>query len=134
MLEEIDAEQWLSKIVKETLQHDRCRNWAIRTFRQLIGGVGLVGISRGENAEIGYWLAREFWGQGIMTQVVRRLCGFAFDQYELHRIYAQSFATNSASACVLKKSAFELEGTLRSHFFRDGNSCDVLFFGLMRPT
>ena len=68
-----------------------------------------------------------------MTEVVRRLCRFAFGEYELHRIYAQAFATNPTSSRVLEKAGFELEGTLRSHYFRDGKPDDVLFFGMMRP-
>lgn len=132
---DIDAEQWLSRAVRGTLEHDRIRNWAIRNGTgELIGGVGLIGVSTGEKAEIGYWLAQPYWGQAIMTDVVRRLCSHAFDHYDLQRIYAQAYATNPASARVLEKAGFELEGTLRSHFFRDGKSCDVLFFGLMRPT
>lgn len=130
---EIDADQWLAKVVRETLETDRRRNWAIRKEDgELIGGTGVCGLARGEKAEIGYWLAKSYWGQGIMTEVVRRLCEFAFAQYELRRIYARAFATNPASARVLEKAGFDLEGTLRSHYFRDGEPLDVLFFGLMR--
>ena len=131
---DLDAEQWLSQALRGTLEHGQCRNWAVRIAGgELIGGAGIVGISRGEKAEIGYWLAEQYWGRGIMTEVVRRLCEFAFDQYDLHRIYARAYATNPASARVLEKAGFELEGTLRSHFFRDGKAYDVLFFGLMGP-
>ncbi|MBC8355230.1 MAG: GNAT family acetyltransferase [Planctomycetes bacterium] len=132
---DIDAEQWLSKVAQETLDHDHCRNWAIRTNSgELIGATGLVGIGRREKAEIGYWLAKPYWGRGIVTEVVGRLCGFAFEEYELRRIYARALTSNPASARVLKKAGFELEGTLRSHVFRDGKSYDVSFFGLMRST
>ncbi len=68
-----------------------------------------------------------------MTEVVRRLCEFAFEEYELRRIYAQAFASNPTSARVLEKAGFELEGTLRSHYFRDAKPYDVLYFGMMRP-
>ena len=133
--QEIDADQWLSKVVRETLEADHRRSWAIRNSNdELIGGTGVFGITKREKAEIGYWLAKPYWGQGIITEVVRRLCKFAFDQYELRRIYAKVFATNPTSARVLEKAGFELEGTLRNHYFRDDESYDVLFFGMMRPT
>ena len=132
---ELDADQWLSTVVRETLETDRRRNWAIRNNHgELIGGTGVFGLTKGEKAEMGYWLAKPYWGQGIMTEVVRRLCEFAFDEYELRRIYAHAFATNPTSARVLEKAGFELEGTLRSHHFRDGKPDDVLFFGMMRPS
>lgn len=131
---EIDADTWITMVVRETLEADGRRNWAVRNKDgQLIGGVGLFDLTQGEKSEIGYWLAKSHWGRGIMTDVVRRVCEFAFDQYGLRRIYAQAFATNPASARVLEKAGFELEGTLHSHHFRDGESIDVLFFGLTRP-
>lgn len=132
---EIDAEAWITKVARETMEADGRRNWAIRNKDgELVGGTGIFGLARGEKAEIGYWLAKPYWGKGIVTEVVRRLCEFAFDQYGLRRIYAQAFATNPASARVLEKAGFELEGTLRRHHFRDGEPIDVLFFGMMRPT
>lgn len=130
---DIDAEQWLSKVAVESLEHNHCRNWAIRTSGgELIGGAGLVDIGKHEKAEIGYWLAEPYWGRGIMTDVVRCLSNYAFEQYQLRRIYARAFTSNPASARVLEKAGFEHEGTLRSHVFRDGKSYDVAFFGLMR--
>ncbi len=132
---EIDADAWITKVARETMEADGRRNWAIRNKDgELIGGTGVFGLTKGEKAEIGYWVAKPYWGKGIVTEVVRRLCEFAFDQYGLRRIYAQVFATNPASARVLEKAGFELEGMLRSHHFRDGEPNDVLFFGLMRPT
>lgn len=131
---EIDAEAWITKVLRETLEADGRRNWAIRNADgELIGGTGVFGLTNGEKAEIGYWLAKPYWGQGIVTEVVRRLCEFSFDQYDLRRIDAQAFTTNPASARVLEKAGFELEGTLRSKHFRNGEPVDVWFFGMMRP-
>jgi len=132
---EIDADNWLSSTVSARLEVDGFRNWAIREDDgQLIGGVGLVDVSKNEKAEIGYWLAQSHWGRGIMTNSVRRLCEFAFDEYHLLRIHAQAFTTNPASSRVLEKAGFTLEGTLRKGFFRDGKAYDVQCYGLLRPT
>jgi ribosomal-protein-alanine N-acetyltransferase len=115
------------------LEIDGIRNWAIRKDGgALMGGVGVAGVSRNEKAEIGYWLARSHWGRGIMTDAVRRLCEFAFEEYNLQRIHAQAFTTNPASSRVLEKAGFTLEGTLRKGFFRDGQAYDVRCYGLLR--
>ncbi|MCA9073379.1 MAG: GNAT family acetyltransferase, partial [Planctomycetaceae bacterium] len=106
--QEIDAEGWIMKVTRESLEADGRRNWAIRhEDGELIGGVGLFDLTQGEKSEIGYWLAKPYWGRGIVTEVVRRLCDFSFDQYQLHRIYAQAFSHNPASARVLEKAGFE---------------------------
>ena len=131
---ELDADQWISKVARETLEQDRCRSWAIReSGGQLIGGIGICGVNKHEKAEMGYWLARRYWGRGIVTAAARRLCQVVFDQYQVRKIFAQAFAGNPASARVLEKAGFTLEGTLRSHFFRDGEAYDILCFGHLNP-
>lgn len=128
-----DADQWLANVLRETVARDRKINWAIRNqSHQLIGSIGLMEIRKAEKAEIGYWLAKPYWGRGIMTRAVRRLCSFAFEHYALERIHARVYATNPSSARVLTKAGFELEGTLRNDFTRDGKPEDVLVFGLLR--
>ena len=130
---EFDVDQWLAKVRHETLSKDNKVSWAIRNAEeQLIGSIGFMEMTEGETAEIGYWLAKPYWGQGIMTAAVAQLCSVGFDLYRLQRIHARVFATNPASARVLTKAGFELEGTMRNHFFRDGQPVDVLIFGLLK--
>jgi|GEM_PF-210166 len=131
---ETDADQWIRKLQQETLTLDHSRSWAIRSGSRLIGGIGLVNITESERAEIGYWLAKPFWGQGIMSQAVDALCSFAFERYSLHRIEAQVFATNDRSAGVLRKAGFELEGRLRNYFIRNGVPVDALIFSRLIST
>ena len=99
---------------------------------ELLGGCGFEGVSYGHCAEIGYWLARPFWGQGIMTEVVRALCGFAFAEWKLVRITAHVFDFNAASARVLEKNGFSLEGLLRKHHRKAGRFLDSRLYALVR--
>ena len=127
---ECDADTWMGKIYRETLETHKVRNWGIRnTEGELIGGIGLYNIILEQNCELGYWLAKPYWGQGIMTAAARRLCDYAFDTFKLRRVYARALATNSASGKVLQKAGFELEGTLRDHLFQDGKFYDLQYFG-----
>lgn len=87
---------------------------------------------RGHRAEIGYWLARPFWGQGIMTDAVRVFVEYAFARFELTRLTAHVFSNNVASARVLEKNGFKLEGHLRQHFFKDGKLLDAKVYGLLK--
>lgn len=62
---EADAEEWLGIVTKATQQQGRAVHWAIRNGEDfLIGGVGFDGLQLGKShrAEIGYWLAKPFWG------------------------------------------------------------------------
>jgi RimJ/RimL family protein N-acetyltransferase len=74
------ADDWLALVATITDQQGRPVQWAIRTADDaLIGGCGFDDFRAGKShrAEVGYWLAKPFWGRGIMTAVVQRLCRHA---------------------------------------------------------
>ncbi len=110
-----DADQWLGIVEEATKQNGQPVNWAIRQQDQVIGSVGLDGfvVGRSHQAEIGYCLAKPYWGRGIMTATVRSVCRHAFENFGVAKVHAHVFSFNNASARVLEKSGFELEGYLR---------------------
>jgi [ribosomal protein S5]-alanine N-acetyltransferase len=129
------ADEWLALVARIDKQQGRQVHWAIRTAEEaLIGACGFDGFQVGEShlAEVGYWLAKPFWGRGIMTAVVRRICQHAFAEFGLVKITAHVFAHNPASAHVLEKCGFQEEGFLRKHFRKDGRFIDARLFGLLR--
>ena len=130
-----DADEWLALVAKITQQQGRPVHWAIRNADDhLIGGCGFDGFQVGKShrAEVGYWLAKPFWGRGIMTAVVQRVCQHAFEEFGLVKITAHVFSHNPASARVLEKCGFEQEGFLRKHFLKDGQFIDARLFALLR--
>lgn len=99
--------------------------------------IGSISISVGgdiycRTAELGYWLSESCWGQGIMTQAVQQMCGDAFETYDLVRIYAEPFAKNAASRRVLEKTGFELEGTMKSGAYKNGEILDYCVYALIK--
>ena len=68
-----------------------------------IGGFGFEALRHGHRVEIGYWLGRPFWGQGIMPTVIRAACEYAFREFQVQRITAHVFKSNAASARALEK-------------------------------
>jgi ribosomal-protein-alanine N-acetyltransferase len=129
------ADEWLALVAKITQQQGRAVHWAIRNADDdLIGGCGFDGFQAGKShrAEVGYWLARPFWGRGIMTVVVQRVCQHAFEEFGLAKITAHVFSHNPASARVLEKCGFQEEGFLRKHFLKDGQFLDARLFGLLK--
>ena len=95
--------------------------------------VGSISLSIGEDissksAELGYWLAEPYWGQGIMPEAVRQICGFAFQTYGLARIFAVPFAYNLASRRVLEKAGFQQEGLMRNSVYKRGMLYDSYLY------
>jgi RimJ/RimL family protein N-acetyltransferase len=130
-----DAERWLGIVEKAAEQNGQPVNWAIRNEAgRAIGGVGLDGLIIGQShrAEIGYWLAKPFWGRGIMTAAAKAVCQHAFENLGIVKVQAHVFSFNTASARVLEKCGFELEGYLRKQFVKDGRYIDAKVYGLVR--
>ena len=98
---------------------------------------GAVGIHpRGDiwhrNAELGYWVARPYWGRGIATEAVRRAVKYAFGTFPLDRVFARPFGSNAASQRVLEKTAFVLEARLRGTIVKNGRVEDELIYAVRR--
>jgi len=107
--------------------------FAIANEQEAIGSIGLTfeDVHR-YTAELGYWLAEPFWNKGIMTEAVSKFSDFAFERFELNRIFAEPYTNNTASVRVLEKSGFTREGTLRSNVFKNGKILDQYLYAKIR--
>jgi ribosomal-protein-alanine N-acetyltransferase len=99
--------------------------------------VGEIGIRIGEDVhrytgELGYWLSEDFWGDGITSEAVPAVIEYCFENFPLRRIYAEPYANNPASARVLEKAGFALEGRLKNNVFKDGQVLDSLLYARIR--
>ena len=85
-----------------------------------------------QTAELGYYIAEEYWGKGIMTEAVKQLCEYVFSHTDIIRIYADPFACNIGSCRVLEKAGFQCEGTLRSNAVKNGNVLDMKMYACLK--
>ncbi|WHI46983.1 GNAT family N-acetyltransferase [Microbulbifer sp. VAAF005] len=64
------------------------------------------------SGEIGYWIAKEYWGKGIATEALMRFSSDIFSSGKVVRLFASVFSGNDGSVRVLQKAGFDLEGVL----------------------
>ena len=76
---------------------------------QLVGAAGLGRRPDGE-IELGYWIARPFWGLGYATEAAEAVVAMARDTLRLKRLIAGHFIDNPASGRVLEKIGFRPTG------------------------
>ncbi len=121
-----DAQQWIQIVRKRKPE----TNFAIDVGGKAVGGISVMLRDDVErcSAEVGYWLGEAFWGQGIMTAVLRVATDYAFKEFSLTRIYAVPFARSASSIKVLEKAGFVLEGVLRRSAIKDGVILDQLMY------
>lgn len=127
---EADAEVWMVRVLNESPASD----FIIEVSGRPAGGINIL-PSSGEKtgvAELGFWLARPYWRQGIATESVRLFLPYAFGERCLRRVEAYLYAANLASARVLEKCGFTQEAVLReAHVDRKGNVFDCLLYTLL---
>jgi [ribosomal protein S5]-alanine N-acetyltransferase len=113
---------------------DNESSFAIAIGGEAVGGIALFfgdDIHR-RTAELGYWLGENYWNRGIMTRAIGAFCEWAFRNYELDRIYANTFTRNLGSSRALEKAGFSLEGILRHSAVKNGELLDQALYALLK--
>ncbi len=99
---------------------------------QLIGLVGFNWIDRANRCgHVGYWLAKEATGHGLMTRAVATLLTHGFGPMKLHRAELRAAVRNRASRAVAERLGFRHEGTLRQAEHLYGRYVDHAVYGLL---
>lgn len=106
---------------------------ALRESNLVIGTTTLFNLNLDNGrAEIGYAMARAYWGQGYMQEALQALVSHAFEVMELRRLEADVDPRNAASIRTLERLGFQREGFLRERWHVNGELQDALFYGLLR--
>ena len=131
------------KDIEESLQIIRelflpNETWAIRKKGEdrVIGSIGLEPDRYRPDAggkELGYSLAEDCWGQGIMTEAAKEVIRFAFEELGLEQIGICTSEVNRRSQRVIEKCGFKYEGTIRRTYkIYDGTLRDSMLFSMLR--
>ena len=103
------AEEWLTNI-----NHDDLR-FSIFMGDSLIGGVG-VSLEKDKKLDLGYWVGREYWGNGYATEAVMGLIQYIKEETDFKQITACYIKGNNSSANVLRKLGFKEVGECEEYF------------------
>ncbi len=108
--------------------------FAIDINGEAVGGIGLhqqSDISR-KNAELGYWLSENYWGNGIIPEAIKEIVSFGFENLDINRIFARPFGSNLASQKVLEKAGFTFESKFEKTLFKNEEFVDELFYSIRK--
>jgi len=98
--------------------------------------VGVVGTHKidwlNRKVELGYWLGKNFQGQGIMTDASRAAVTHLLVEMDLNRVTIQCATGNAKSCAIPRRLGFSLEGTLRDGQLLNGRYEDLLMFAMLR--
>ena len=85
--------------------------WAIcdQKNQQMIGSIKFEKLDEiKKEAELGYFLRKDAWSQGFMTEVVRKICQLSFEEFGLKQLSIITHLENEASQKVALKAGFRL--------------------------
>ena len=97
---------------------------------------GLIGFNAihktHKKGEIGYWLAQDMQGKGIITKAVKRLMGYGFKYLNLNKVLIRVATQNMKSKGVPQRLGFTYEGTLREDIFHNDQFLDIEIYSLLK--
>ena len=124
------AESFIGSFVADGWARGDNFTWAVRRGGRLIG---MVGISRAHGSgEIGYWMAPEARGGGVMTRAVGLVVDAAFGPLEMERVEWRADVGNWASWRVVWRHGFRREGQVRGLGLSKGRRVDQWIGTLLR--
>ena len=115
--------------------------WAVvhKQIGALIGWCGLMYLDGTEEVEVGYGVAKQYWGQGLMTEAARASLRYGFERARLERIVAVAMPENAASRRIMEKLGMRYEKNARFYnhdlvyyaISRDGFRTDDSYYRLL---
>lgn len=100
---------------------------------RMVGTLGLVARDwENQAAEVGFSLAADLWGQGLMTEALRAYLAYLFHQPGIHRVEAQHDVYNPASGVVMQKAGMQAEGILKERIHYKGRYASVALYAALR--
>jgi ribosomal-protein-alanine N-acetyltransferase len=125
---------WIGNQRREAVR-GRAANFAVRlsSTGPVIGCVGLRDIDAEHlQAELGFWIGREWWHQGFAREAATAVVRFGFEQLHLNRICAHHMLRNPAAGKVLQSIGMVREGLLRQRVRKWGVYEDVVLYAILR--
>ncbi len=110
-------------------------SWGIvlRQTGRVIGTIGFMSWNPDNSTvELGYSLAREHWGQGLMPEALQAVLQETFVSLKMHRAEAQHFTGNPSSGRVMEKCGMRHEGHMRQRIYNKGDFRDVELWAMLR--
>ncbi len=123
------------KMINDKIEANEGINWAItiKGNPKLIGVIGHYRIQpENHRCEIGYMILPQYNGQGLVTEAVKAVVAYGFDNLQMHSIEAVIDPNNIASERVLQKNGFIKEAQILENELWDGKFWDTVIYSLLK--
>ena len=125
-----DAEEFLAGRILASWRTNP--TFAIVLDSTVIGGINLMIREADEVGALGYAIARDHWGKGLMPEAARTVIDWGFAELGLAKVDATADSRNKRSWRVMEKLGMTREGVLRRHRKGRGERVDAVYYGVLR--
>ena len=126
------AEAWIDSHQPAWDARERVTFAIVTPEGELRGAIALTLTPRHHRGELGYWIGRPFWNQGLATEAARAVLGLAFGELGLNRVQANHLPRNPASGRVMEKIGMQREGLHRERYLKGDEFQDVIEYAILR--
>jgi len=127
------AEQWISTHAERFAQ-GKVATFAVVLKPQgtLVGAISLTDIDKGHQAELGYWIGKPYWNQGLCTEAGQAVLRYGFETLGLIRVHSRHISRNPASGRVMRKLGMQHEGRRIQHVRKWDKFEDLELYGILK--
>lgn len=105
----------------------------LKEENKVIGGISIRKWNDNNRcADIGYVLSSKYWGRGIITEAIKRIIKYGFEDLNINRIEAHCDENNIGSYRAMEKAGMKYEGTLREKTFMKGKFINMKFYSILK--
>ncbi|CRH90926.1 Putative ribosomal N-acetyltransferase YdaF [Chlamydia trachomatis] len=134
--ESVDFTRQLLKEWTSSYDQPDFLHWVIAFKDQpdfVIGDISVIDSDQTtQSCELGYILSQDYWGQDLMTEALKTIIDFLFQEVNCNRITAIHATENPASGRVMNKAGMKYEGTFRQAANLKGNLVDISEYAILR--
>lgn len=127
------AKQYIKRMNNEAKkEHPENYVLAIEINNEVVGAVAIHKMAQNHKAEMGYWLAEQHWGKGIMPEAVKKFLPHVFSKFKLRRVCAKVYSPNKGSMKVAEKAGMKFEGIERKGVLKNGKYIDCHIYAKVK--
>ena len=123
------------RLIDDKIEKNEGINWAI-TLKGTTKLIGIIGHYRlqpeNHRCEIGYMILPQYNGEGIVTEAIKVVLQYGFEDLNMHSIEAVIDPENYASERVLQKNGFVKEAHFLENELYEGKFCDTVIYSLLK--
>ena len=124
------------QFIQQSLHHlETQEGLALGIFynNRIIGSIGMHHWEQTKKrAQVGYWISKEYEGNGIINKCLIKFIDFLFEKIGLNKVEIHFLPGNKRSAKVAERLGFKIEGIIRQIVMRNGKAEDIVIAGLLK--